>query len=847
MRHLTPIAVACVASLILLGSHTASVATQSSLEDLPPLVGTSARLTAGLDHSAVVTPDGRVCTWGLNWEGQLGVGPTPAQSTEPRCFALAPDVRAVAVSSLSNRTVALTQGGQVYTWGSNLYGQLGVGSDTISSVTTPTPVPFPTGVVVVAVSASERHTIAVTDDGDLYAWGSNQYGQLGNGGTDLTSASRTLLPIPVAQGLGPFTSVAAGGSHTVATTTDGHVFAWGRNHTDQLGPNGPQESGQGPNARYSSSPVEVPGMAGVTSVAAGANHTVAVTSSGAVYTWGQNTRGQLGDRTTTTAPIPIPLILPPMAGVTAGGRTSMAWTEQGALYAWGANDYGQLGDGTLSEAHEPQLVPGVTVAAVAAGPKHTVAVGRDALVYTWGNNESGTLGDQSQTTDHTPRAVDNLPPTTQADAGDEHSLALARDGNVYAWGSNSWGQFTSDHIPFALTPVRISGLPAIAAISAGDFHNAASTAEGQVWTWGRNQYGELGRTTVSQQAPAPDVVNLQASARAVSACHLLTVALTQTDSVYGWGDNSSGQLATSSVSSSASPLLAPEVRAATSVACGDGYSLAIQGTNLYGWGSNSFGQLGARPGDPPATTPTLVTGLNGVIQADTYYRHVLALTSGGAVWALGDNPYGELGRSPAYSDNGWPVPAKITGLADVVEVAAGQNFSMALTDSGTVYTWGNNTNGQLGREAGAMSPTPTPVETLSDVVDIAAGAKHAVAVTTNGDVYTWGDNAFGQLSRPSDCWIPAQRPAAMALWEDPDMPNPTGSPSGNPSDNPSGNPSDNPSGNPTDDPSGNPTDNPSGNPTDDPSENPTDDPSRGPSGDPTGDPRDTPPDNRDSG
>ncbi|MDR1152163.1 MAG: hypothetical protein LBK72_06780, partial [Bifidobacteriaceae bacterium] len=523
MRHLRlVVAVACATSLTLLGSHTASVASRSAPLDQAPWASASARLTAGLDHSAIVTSQGEVCTWGSNWEGQLGVGASVDQSTQPRCFPLGQDVRAVAVSSLSNRTVALTQGGQVYTWGSNQYGQLGVGRDDIPSAAIPTIVPFPTGTVVVAVSASERHTVAVTDDGALYAWGSNQYGQLGNGATELSASSRSLVPIRVAASFGPFTAAAAGGSHTVAVTAGGRVFAWGRNHTNQLGPRGPQLPVGDPSAWYSSNPVEVTGLTDVIDVAAGATHTVALTADGGVYTWGQNARGQLGDRTTTTTAIPIPLDLPPMTGITAGSRTTMAWTSGGVLYAWGSNDYGQLGTGTLSEAHQPHVVPGVDVAAVAAGPKHTIAVGRDGSVYTWGYNASGALGDDSSTADTSPRVVANLPVASQVDAGDEHTLALTRGGEVYAWGNNSWGQFSSDLVPYALTPTRIVGLPStITAISAGDFHSAASTSGGQVWTWGRNQYGELGRATSNQMAPAPSAVALPTSATAMSACHFV--------------------------------------------------------------------------------------------------------------------------------------------------------------------------------------------------------------------------------------------------------------------------------------------------------------------------------------
>ncbi len=210
------------------------------------------------------------------------------------------------------------------------------------------PVPVPVtglGSGVRSITASNNHTCAVTTGGAAKCWGSNGYGQLGNG-----TATDSKVPVPVT-GLGSgVTSITAGDYHTCAVTTGGAAKCWGDNWYGQLG-NGTRSD--------STVPVAVTGLgSGVTSITASTHHACAVTTGGAAKCWGTGYVGQLGDGTTTRSNVPVPVtgLSSGVALIAAGGWHTCAMTTGGAAKCWGANYYGQLGNGTRSDSAVPVAV-----------------------------------------------------------------------------------------------------------------------------------------------------------------------------------------------------------------------------------------------------------------------------------------------------------------------------------------------------------------------------------------------------------------------------------------------------------------------------------------------------------
>jgi alpha-tubulin suppressor-like RCC1 family protein len=187
------------------------------------LTGIITAISAGVFNTVALKNDRTVLAWGLNSSGQLGDGTTTDSDTPVPVSGL---INVIAISAGESYAVALKNDGTVWAWGSNGYGQLGDGS-TIEKHT-PVPVSGLTGIIT-AISAGELHTVALKNDGTVWAWGRNNYGQLGDGTT-------TDSDTPVqASGLTGITAIAAGESHTVALKNDGTLWAWGRNNYGQLG------------------------------------------------------------------------------------------------------------------------------------------------------------------------------------------------------------------------------------------------------------------------------------------------------------------------------------------------------------------------------------------------------------------------------------------------------------------------------------------------------------------------------------------------------------------------------------------------------------------------------------
>jgi len=372
-------------------------------------------------------------------------------------------VKAAPVAAGLYHGLALTSTGAVFAWGWNIVGQLGNGSTNGSDV--PVKVRLPGGTKVTAISAGFAHSVALTSTGAVLAWGKNYNGNLGNGSTTDSD-----VPVKVNLPTGTkVTAIAAGAEHNLAVTSTGAVLAWGYNAYGQLGNGGTGASDVPVN-------VSLPTGTKVTAVAAGALHSLALTSTGTVLAWGYNVDGELGDGSTTNSDVPVKVNLPPgtkVTAVAAGGYYSLALTSTGAVLAWGYNADGELGDGNRTSsdvAVKVKLPAGRKVTAVAAGgllegvgadtvgPGHSLAVTSTGAVLAWGYNADGELGDGNRTNSDTPVKV-KLPAgrkVTAVAAGELNSLAVTSTGGVLAWGGNNFGQLGNASYEGSDVPVHVN-------------------------------------------------------------------------------------------------------------------------------------------------------------------------------------------------------------------------------------------------------------------------------------------------------------------------------------------------------------------------------------------------------
>ena len=336
--------------------------------------------------------------------------------------------------------------------------------------------------------------------------------------------------------------LAAGSQHTCALTIGGRVKCWGNNQDGQLG------DGTQINRR---TPEDVVGLMGtVKKVSAGSRHTCALTMAETVKCWGNNHDHQLGDGTTVDRVTPVDVL-----GLTSGMRTvaageghTCAVATAGNVKCWGDNREGQLGDGTTLRRDTPVNVVGLTgvVSMVTAGLRHTCALTSVASVKCWGDNHDGQLGDGTAVGRTTPIDVMGLSNGVKAiAAGERHTCALT-SGGVKCWGNNFDGQLGDGTIMESVTPVDIVQLTnGVTAITAGASHNCALTITGSVKCWGNNNDGQLGDATIINKVSPVDVKLLMNPVTAIVAGGRHTCALnpdTTVWNVYCWGSNEYGQL-----------------------------------------------------------------------------------------------------------------------------------------------------------------------------------------------------------------------------------------------------------------------------------------------------------------
>ena len=340
--------------------------------------------------------------------------------------------------------------------------------------------------------------------------------------------------------LGGIVQIAAGGNHSCALTAAGSVKCWGEG--------GPLGDGTG-FPRFT--PVDVVGLAsGVMAVSAGISHTCALTVGGGVKCWGLNAFGQIGDNANAYRLVPVDVVglASGIAAISAGGNHTCALTTGGGVKCWGFNFNGEVGDGTKTQRNVPVDVVGLAsgVRSVATGSSHTCAVANAGGLKCWGDNFIGQLG--------LGVAADNtIPQTVVADSmltplsgvlavapGSNHTCALLAGGAVKCWGSGSVLGYGSP--VNSGTPVNVIGLATgVSAITAGVRHSCALLATG-IQCWGENESGELGNNTNTYSSSPVNVVGLGTTITSIAIGAAHSCALTIAGGVKCWGFNVLGAL-----------------------------------------------------------------------------------------------------------------------------------------------------------------------------------------------------------------------------------------------------------------------------------------------------------------
>jgi alpha-tubulin suppressor-like RCC1 family protein len=320
---------------------------------LPSGVTGFVRIVAGTSHNCALTSTGAAWCWGYNVVGQLGDNSEIDRSTPVEVSLPSGVTGFTSITAGSLHTCGLTDTGAVYCWGFNQDGQLGTDPASTFYSTTPLAVSLPVGVTgFMRIEAGDEHTCGLTSAGAAYCWGWNVSGQLGD-----NSQTTSFTPVAVSLPAGvTFTELTAGMNHTCGLTGTGAAYCWGSGSFGQLGNN--QLVGS-----LSPDAVVLPvGETGFAKLTADGNHTCGLSTTGVPYCWGRNFDGQLGNNSTVNSPTPAAVVLPDgvtgFVRIAAGDEHTCALTSAGAAYCWGFNNFGQLGDNTQTDHLTPQAVNG---------------------------------------------------------------------------------------------------------------------------------------------------------------------------------------------------------------------------------------------------------------------------------------------------------------------------------------------------------------------------------------------------------------------------------------------------------------------------------------------------------
>ena len=723
-----------------MGSGTASIASGAAVSVTCDEV---LSLATGNAFTCALLKGGGVDCWGDNSDGQLGNGQLGVSSSTP----VQTNVTDATWLTAGTTHACVVSGGAVLCWGQGSSGQLGNGG--LSTAATPTAASF-NGQTLVSVSAGGTHTCAVAMNGAAYCWGDNTDCDLGTG--NAATCAQQNAPVAVASlvpdggGLIAVAAIAAGGQHTCALRTNGDVVCWGSNVYGQVG------NGMFGNTTPVATPTLV--LHAASAISSGASHSCAVlmaTDAGSAQNnlkcWGDDVAAQLGNGGASAGfgtPTAIEVTGATYTGVSCGGSSTCAATAANTLQCWGADTYGQVGNGSLSTyVTAPTEVALTGVTAVSAGLEHACAISAGA-VSCWGSDSNGQLGDGFIAEAAHPVPVQGLGTAVAIGVGGGHACAVLADGGgAMCWGDDLYGNLGNSAGSRSSVPLAVGSFDAGTAIACGGYHTCGLSA-GKVSCWGYGAYGQLGNGSLNEESTPTPVLELS-DVTAVTAGQLHTCAALADGGVDCWGSDGFGQVGPGGASSDGgtvtSPVPVPGLGSVAIVAAGYYHTCAAANdAGVYCWGDNASGQLGIGSDAGMVEAPTRVPGLGAIGALAAGVSHTCAAVIGGGVYCWGDNSYGQLATQ---SIGGSSTPVLVQGLDGVKSLAATSYFTCASLSDGGVDCWGSNGYGQLGSlDAGTA---PSPVAGLGSAMAVGTGTYSACALLADGGVACWGSNAVGQL------------------------------------------------------------------------------------------------------
>ena len=338
---------------------------------------------------------------------------------------------------------------------------------------------------------------------NLWSWGINDYGELG----DKTTINKS-SPVQVGS-LTTWSKIACGYTHTLAIKTDGTLWGFGGNGTGG-------EIGDGTTINKVS-PVQIGSLTDWSVVAAGHYFSIAIKTDGTLWSWGFQDQGQLGISIagsgvsmvgSRSSPVQVGS-LTIWSKISCGEDHTLAITTDGKLWAWGDNTYGELGTLSIVLRSSPVQVGSLTTwAAIGAGHNYSVVIKTNGTLWTWGYNNNGQLGSLTTIDRSSPVQVGSLTNWLKVACGDEHTLAIKTDGTLWSWSDNYYGSIGDNTRIYKSSPVQVGSLTTWIVVGAGNSFSAGITTDGKLFTWGDNNSGELALSNRTKMSSPTQVGSL---------------------------------------------------------------------------------------------------------------------------------------------------------------------------------------------------------------------------------------------------------------------------------------------------------------------------------------------------
>ena len=665
------------------------------------VLGTDSALAAGqkVKVRMALTQRNRILvlnTDGTLWERSYPKG-DPKAAAEPSLQQIkgVSGVRSVAAGA--DFTVILKNDRSVWAWGSNNWGQLGNGTYVKSSK----PVKIKKLAAIRQIAACGYHGIALKEDGTVWAWGDAGYG---------TKAVNGIFSSPVqVKELSSVKSVTTGESYFAVLKKDGTVWTWG----------------YGSSGADSRIPRKVPNIKDIVDLSSSGQHSLALKKDGSVYVWGSDSYIQYRNggnvSCTTGGNVEKPYQvqgLNHVSRVFAGEAGAFIIKSDGSVWAWGSNEYGQLGDGSIANSGLPARVKAVSgVSQIAADYVHTLFVMCNGELWFCGyKNGTGEPYPVGYAT-----AVKGLPDVKAVAASDRRSLAVAKDGTVWAWGLGIHGG------SWSCAPQKVKGLSAIKDIEMCNTFATALSEDGTVWAWGSNWQGELGDSTLASQENPVKVPVLEDIEALSSNSNLYTLALKKDGTVWGFGRDQLDRLGSANHENVSAPKRIEGLSGIKELDAGSDVALALadDGT-LYAWRYN--GLMMNAGGAYPAEKPQKVEGISDIL----HIKNGAVLKKDGSVWRVGNSR----------------TPVRIAGLDKIKAIYCADDYGIyAVQEDETLYYAALNPSAAVKKPELKLNGNEISFIGLR------------LALKTDGSVMTWGDNDYGQAGNGDCGFVPV--PARM--------------------------------------------------------------------------------------